>query len=185
MCPNAPDETPGDTPSGAAGLNDAHPAGFGKREGMGGAGRGVGPIMERLPAVYAALDRKLAAVLAENVGADCRACGRCCTFPPQGDVLYASAPEREFLASVPPPPGEHPAGSCPYLRQGKCTARERRPVGCRCYFCVFVLPSREARDECRSLAEEALAELRRIVEEFDADWDYAPVVERLAARGIR
>lgn len=142
-------------------------------------------VFGRLRAVYAELDRKTAALLAGTVAGHCRACGTCCSFPPEGDVLYASAVERELLASVPPPPGPHPEGSCPYLREGKCAARERRTVGCRAYYCVFVLPSQAARDECRSLGEWALSEVRRIVEELGLDWDYAPVVKRLAERGIR
>ncbi len=141
-------------------------------------------VFRRLRAVYAELDRRIAAVLARNAGAGCLRCGTCCTFLPKCDVLYATALEREFLASVPPPPGECPEGACPYLRGGRCTARERRTVGCRAHFCTSVLPAQEAREECREVGEEALAGIRGIVEEHGIEWDYAPVVERLAARGI-
>ena len=137
-----------------------------------------------LRALYAALDREVQSILQENQGAACRACGVCCSFPPQGAVLYATAPERELLALSPPPPGTHPEGACPYLRKSKCTARERRPVGCRAHFCSSALPSPEAREACEALGEKALAEIRGIVERHNLPWDYAPVVERLAGRGI-
>jgi Fe-S-cluster containining protein len=138
-----------------------------------------------LRALYAELDREVQSILQENQGADCRACGECCSFPPQGAVLYATAPERELLVLSPPPPGTHPDGSCPYLRETRCTARERRPVGCRAYFCSFALPPLEAREACNALGEKALAEIRGIVERHGLPWDYAPVVERLAARSGR
>ena len=158
-------------------------------------------VFRSLRAVYAELDRGIAAVLARNAGAGCLRCGTCCTFLPKGDVLYATAPERDFLASVPPPsgfataepgfalaaPGEYPEGACPYLRGGKCTARARRTVGCRAHFCASVLPAQEAREECREIGEKALAGIggiRGIVKEHGIEWDYAPVGERLAARGI-
>jgi Fe-S-cluster containining protein len=167
----------------------------GQGSGMAGAGREAfeGAFAE-LRALYAELDREIGGVLRESAGASCRACGECCSFPPQGPVLYATAPERELLASAPPPPGtpacaaggvaagRHPDGACPYLRETKCTARERRPVGCRTHFCPSALPPPEAREACEALGGKALAEIRGIVERHGLPWDYAPVVERLAAR---
>ncbi len=149
---------------------------------------GVGPetsegVFRELRALYAELDREIGSVLQENAAASCRACGECCGFPPQGPVLYATAPERELLTQTPPPPGTYPEGACPYLRESKCTARERRPVGCRTHFCSSALPPAEAREACEGLGEKALAEIRGIVERHGLPWDYAPVVDRTARGG--
>jgi hypothetical protein len=130
-----------------------------------------------IEAVYAEFDEGLG-----GLGARCGACGRCCTFPPENPVLYATALERAYLAEKPPPRREGlPARACPYLdaRSGRCTARDRRPVGCRTYFCEGALPDARAREAARELGERALAGLRRIVARRGLDWDYAPAVERL------
>ncbi len=138
----------------------------------------------RLRLVYAELDRGIASLLRDSGGA-CRACGRCCTFPTGAPVLYATALEREYLASV--PPGDHgplPNGACPYLdvETKRCTARERRTVGCRTHFCAEAVGDERAREAAHALGERALAEIRRIVSAHGVEWDYAPVVERLAER---
>jgi len=148
--------------------------------------RAHGDAHEELERIYSRLDADLAAL-----GAGCRACGRCCTFPPDGPVLYASALEREHLASTAPPgprtggaadtPRE--PGACPYLALardgGRCAARSVRPVGCRTYFCKNALPDRAMRERAMVLAEVAVADIRRVVEDCGLEWDYAPVVERL------
>jgi len=54
-----------------------------------------------------------------------------------------------------------------------------RPVGCRTYFCKNALPDRAMRERAMALAEVAVADIRRVVEDCGLEWDYAPVVERL------
>ncbi len=135
----------------------------------------------RLESTYKELDRGLDLLLQES-GAACRECGRCCTFPPGSPVLYATAIEHAYLAAGwPPAERELPPGTCPFVDETTrlCTARERRPVGCRTYFCEKALPSADARAEAEALAERALAEIRRIAEEHGLEWDYAPLVDRL------
>ncbi|MHC4199624.1 MAG: YkgJ family cysteine cluster protein [Planctomycetota bacterium] len=148
----------------------------------------------RLRLVYAELDGGIASLLRDSGGA-CRACGRCCTFPTGSPVLYATALEREYLASGAArtprkavlgalrrswrPGGTD--GACPYLdvETKRCTARERRTVGCRTHFCAEAVANESAREAAHALAERALAEIRRIAGTHGIEWDYAPVVERL------
>jgi hypothetical protein len=64
----------------------------------------------------------------------CRACGDCCIFEQAEHRLYASTGELTLLTSVPPP--QPPAIlRCAYQRNSVCSARDRRPLGCRIYFC--------------------------------------------------
>jgi len=140
--------------------------------------------MRRLRLVYAELDSGIASLLRDSGGA-CRACGRCCTFPTGAPVLYATALEREHLASAPPDDhGPLPNGACPYLdvETMRCTGRGRRPVGCRTHFCAEAVGDERAREAAHALGERALAEIRRVVSAHGLEWDYAPVVARLAGR---
>ena len=112
-----------------------------------------------------------------GVSGDCRRCGRCCRFE-DGIVLCATKLERACLFSVPPPrPAELP-GVCPYLVGSDCSARERRTLGCRTYFCRGGDSAR--REE---LHEEMLHRLADISSRHGIDWDYAPVMERLSETG--
>jgi len=132
-----------------------------------------------LEAIYRELDLGLA-----RLGARCLACGECCTFPPGSPVLYASWPERAYLAGVPraDSTGPRPTGACPWLDTSTmlCTARERRTIGCRAHYCARALPSEETRSAARDLAERALARVKELVRRWGLEWDYAPVLARLS-----
>jgi len=130
--------------------------------------------VEALREIYAELDAALVAL-----GGECRACGRCCTFPPGSPVLYATLVERWYLARTPPPPfPPRAAEACPYMdpEARTCGARERRTLGCRTHFCDVAMPSRSAREAAHKLNERALERLRDVVKDCGAAWDYAPVV---------
>jgi hypothetical protein len=135
----------------------------------------------RLAAAYAELDEKLA-----SLGAGCTACGECCRFPPGAPVLYATALERRCLLAVPPPAQWGlDERACPYLDEAtsSCTARARRPVGCRAFYCDRALPNARDRDGACELGEAALRRIRAISTEAGIPWDYAPVVRRLRGGG--
>jgi Fe-S-cluster containining protein len=86
--------------------------------------------MDRLRAVYAQADAEAA-----KRNLSCRACGGCCRFATAGHRLLASAAELALLLEGSPPACRPEPGRCPYQQGARCTARERRPLGCRVYFC--------------------------------------------------
>jgi Fe-S-cluster containining protein len=93
--------------------------------------RDDGDFIQSLIEVYAELDRRLA-----ELSAHCRACGRCCNFAVSGVRLYASTGELAALSRTDPPAPRAPLQDrCPYQLGRKCRARDRRPLGCRAFFC--------------------------------------------------
>jgi hypothetical protein len=83
------------------------------------------PSKRRLKAAHLPGDRSV-----------CRACGKCCKFDLTGDRLYVSTGELALLCKVPPPkPGLVRVLRCPYQVGRRCTARDRRPLGCRTFLC--------------------------------------------------
>jgi hypothetical protein len=83
-----------------------------------------------LASLYADLDRELG-----EAGASCRACGSCCRLSEWGHELRVTPLELALLVErhgLRPPAGP---GVCPYLEDGRCTAREGRALGCRAFHC--------------------------------------------------
>jgi hypothetical protein len=119
-----------------------------------------------LLALYADVD---AAVAAANPR--CDASGRCCRFGEWGHTLFLTAPEAETLFAEPFPAGGAVAADlCPYQVGGLCAARERRPLGCRVYFCDPAWAERMP-----AAMEAALAGLKALHERADLPWDYRPL----------
>ena len=116
--------------------------------------------------VYAAADEAIAAAAPR-----CDASGRCCRFTDYGHTLFISHFEAEILLES-APPFEQPVSrdGCPFQIGGLCTARESRPLGCRIYFCD---PSYQ--DTGNRITEESLAKLKRLADEHDTGWRYAPL----------
>jgi Fe-S-cluster containining protein len=82
--------------------------------------------------IYADLDRELAALRPL-----CRSSGRCCRFKAFGHQLWTTRLELDYLVAHQGLP-ENPSredGSCPYLKDGLCSVRDHRMLGCRIYFC--------------------------------------------------
>jgi len=81
-------------------------------------------VQERIDARIADLQQK------------CLAGGVCCRFDLTGHRLYLSTGELAILTSEPPPaPGACRKLRCPYQLGSRCMARQRRPLGCRIFFC--------------------------------------------------
>lgn len=101
----------------------------------------------------------------------CELSGRCCRFQEYGHTLFICRPEAELLLEE-----GLPAGSvvdeafCPFQIGGLCTARERRPLGCRIYFCD---PAYAGRGE--ALSEQYIAQLKRMHRETETPWEYRPL----------
>ncbi len=90
---------------------------------------------QELAGVYRQADAAISATLAREA-ITCLAGGCCCRFDVQEHRLYASTLELAYLCRH--RPGDiAPArrGLCPYQRFTQCTAHERRPLGCRTFFC--------------------------------------------------
>lgn len=125
-------------------------------------------LRTRVQAIYRSLEAKISALRPR-----CDLSGRCCRFREFDHALFLSEAEaRVLLADAPPPVRPLDVGeTCPWQdHRGLCTAREARPLGCRVYFCdPAYLPL------VAGLTEESLVDLRRLTEELDLPWNYAPL----------
>ncbi len=130
---------------------------------------------ERLGRLYAGLEARLA-----ELGFECAACGQCCHFDEQEHILFASRLEIDHLLAAGGPPGP-PArpGRCPYQVEERCRAGQRRPLGCRLYYCR----TREPAQQIEELAELAHGRLKALHEEFGLRWDYRPFLTALPDSG--
>ncbi|MFO0937445.1 MAG: hypothetical protein U0798_13120 [Gemmataceae bacterium] len=116
--------------------------------------------------VYARVDEAIA-----QAKPKCEASGRCCRFEEYGHTLFLSQFEADILLET-APPYEKPVtrASCPFQVEGLCTARAERPLGCRIYFCDPAF-----QDQQNAITETALGELKRIADQFETGWRYAPL----------
>lgn len=128
-----------------------------------------------LEALYAELDE-----IIRRSRSVCIARGVCCRFEEAGHELYATALEADYAArrhpQAPPPAAE---GRCPYHVEGRCTAREGRPLGCRTYFC-----DPATTEALQAVHEQLLARIRAIEERHGYPRTYARFTALLEARGI-
>jgi hypothetical protein len=116
--------------------------------------------------LYKDLDQELA----ESRGR-CQQSGNCCRYSEFGHTLFLSKIEAELLFQEPSQQNLPPtADGCPYQIGGRCTARDRRPLGCRFFFC-----NPEFQAEMPLLAERWTNRLKRLHEELQEDWDYRPL----------
>lgn len=99
----------------------------------------------------------------------CDVSGRCCRFNEYGHKLFLSAVEAQLLCSVAPEPSD-PQAECPYQIAGRCTARERRPLGCRIYFCDPTYADRMV-----EISESAVGRLKALHDKWNLAWDYRPL----------
>jgi hypothetical protein len=121
-------------------------------------------VLADLRALYADVDAEVGACQPR-----CDVSGRCCRFSEYGHTLFLSAVEAELLFSEPPALSQRPA-ECPYQIGGRCTARERRPLGCRIYFCDPTFA-----DRMPEISESAISRLKRLHERWGRGWDYRPL----------
>jgi hypothetical protein len=63
------------------------------------------------------------------------------------------------------------AGLCPFWRDGRCSIRPARPLGCRLYFCD---PGDPALSE--QLCQHAHRELAQVSASFNVTWWYGPSI---------
>ena len=105
----------------------------------------------------------------------CEASGRCCRFLEFGHRLYLSRTEAELLLEEGLPAGSTvDEAGCPFQVGKLCTARERRPLGCRVFFCD---PNYAGRAE--EFSERYIAELKQLHLDTGTEWEYGPLHEFL------
>jgi len=89
-------------------------------------------LWRELEELYADLGREL-----EALRPLCQSSGRCCRFKAYGHQLWTTRLELDYLvAHAGLPEGlSRESGTCPYLKDGLCSVRDHRMLGCRIYFC--------------------------------------------------
>ena len=123
-------------------------------------------LHQRVLAIYAEADAAVAAA-----GPRCDSSGRCCRFKEYGHTLFISQLEADvLLESAPPYSQPVTADFCPFQVDNLCTAREPRPLGCRVYFCD---PTYQ--ETGNAITETHLNKLKRLAEELETGWRYAPL----------
>lgn len=126
-------------------------------------------LLQRVAQLYEELHREI-----EPHEDLCRMRGVCCDFPKAGHTLFASELEVRYMLSLRPVDWSAEGALCPFWKQGLCTAREERPLGCRTYFCD---PS--WRDRGEEMHERYHRKLIELAEEFGLDYRYQPWVDSL------
>ncbi len=87
-------------------------------------------VAAAMEAFYRQLDREIA-----GYNPICRNRGLCCDFERWGHRLYVTTLEiAYFLGEIETLPAII-ADRCPFAIDGQCTARSRRPMGCRIFYC--------------------------------------------------
>lgn len=128
-------------------------------------------LKRELEAVYAELSRDV-----DALGVGCWIRGDCCDFDRMDHRLYASSLEVAYVLEKHPEPLEDRGSLCPFWREGKCTERERRPLGCRTHFC-----DRRHRVQLEAMHERMYARLRSAAARSAYEWRYDLFVDALRA----
>ncbi len=114
----------------------------------------------------------------------CDLSGRCCRFKEYDHRLYISRTEAELLLQDGlPVDAVINEDNCPFQKGQLCTAREKRPFGCRVYFC-----DPKYAGQAEILSEKYLEQLRELHRETDTVWEYGELHlflhEAAAQRGL-
>ncbi len=110
-------------------------------------------------------------------GWKCNACGKCCRFAELGHELYCTEIEAEYLSEASEMTEETLDETCPFLREGRCSRRERRTICCRTYFCAEA-----GKGDMEAVTEEFLRRLRILHDQKGMPWRYARLTEHLKRR---
>lgn len=119
-------------------------------------------MIDAVRALYEDLDARIAA---EHP--TCWNRGDCCQFDAYDHRLYVTPLEVAYYLAMGPPASVGEPGCCPHAKAGECTARDRRFVGCRIFFCD---PS--AQDWQGPMTETFLKRLKALHERFDVPYCY-------------
>lgn len=128
-------------------------------------------LIERMRSFYEETDRLIA-----EYSATCWNRGQCCAFSQYGHRLYVTALETAYYLSAGEPLPQITEDACPHASGGKCHVRDRRPLGCRIYYC-----DPKAHDWQGPLTEERLGRLRTLHMQLDVPYFYADWIVVLKA----
>ena len=127
-------------------------------------------IHPALELIYQRLEHELEALTIR-----CKACGRCCDFGNFDFTPYASSIEVDYLLSnVNKTTKESPENSCPFLKEGKCSIRPFRTLGCRTFFCTT--PDKDA---MQKIHDNYLREIKALADKYGLQWNYRPLLQLL------
>ena len=127
-------------------------------------------LLRAMMDLYARVDARVA-----EADVACSGDGACCHFHQAGHRLFVSPVELALL-TLDDPGAPELLGElrCPYQVDEQCTARLRRPLGCRTYFC-------QADEEWSArLYEEFHAELGALHERHGAHYEYMELSSAVA-----
>ncbi|HBG28703.1 MAG: hypothetical protein A2Y10_12175 [Planctomycetes bacterium GWF2_41_51] len=125
-------------------------------------------ICKQVKQIYDWLDAEI-----KSLNADCCVCGKCCDFDSFGHKLFITSPELYYFYENLKPLKKMPAGVCPYMENGKCTARDFRFTGCRIFFC-------KADDEkINDLSEQAIRKFKGLCNEYNFPYSYMELSKAL------
>ena len=105
----------------------------------------------------------------------CQACGTCCDFDAMDHRLFVSTAELALLMQIPSPAPPAPL-LCPYQQGPSCIARDRRPLGCRMFYCDLA-----AQDSLHDLYETYHQRIVLLHQEADIPYAYAEMTGWLKA----
>ena len=120
-------------------------------------------VVEAMRAFYEQLDHRIT-----EKGATCWNKGECCQFGRFGHRLYVTALEVCYYLAKGGTPPTVTDDACPHAQEGRCHARDRRPLGCRIFYC-----DPRAQQWQGPLTEDQLAQLRVLHHELDVPYFYA------------
>lgn len=120
-------------------------------------------VVDAMRAFFIDADRVIA-----DKSATCWNRGDCCRFRQFGHSLYVTSLEVCHYLAGGDTPASVPSDVCPHAYEGRCHVRDRRPLGCRIFYCD---PS--AQDWQGPLTEACLARLRELHGKLDVPYVYA------------
>jgi Fe-S-cluster containining protein len=123
-------------------------------------------IEESVMEIYRQADAEIAS--AKPV---CMASGKCCRFKEYDHTLFLSSMEAAVLLKYAPEYNKPTdTAFCPFQKDGLCTAREPRPLGCRVYFCDPAYQNTMV-----EISERYTRKLKDLANEKNLPWNYAPL----------
>jgi hypothetical protein len=130
-------------------------------------------LSDSIKVLYAELDEVIA-----GHKPTCWNHGDCCKFGSYGHRLYVTSVELAYFRQGHAADWRSAADSdvCPYQVDGRCTAREHRPMGCRVFFC-----DPDAQHWQGQVYEEFLARLKRLGEQSGVEYRYLEWLSALQA----
>lgn len=134
----------------------------------------------RRPEVIAAM-RRFYLEADERIAANSPVCwnrGECCQFGRYGHRLYVTALEAAYYLACGDAAPTAAEDACPHAIDGRCHARDRRPLGCRIFYC-----DPGAQHWQGPLTEQLLNRLRAMHEELQVPYFYADWMAVLRAIG--